>query len=146
MHDITINIVTAASPEYTQVWNLREEVLRKPLNMSLKNEDLSMDAEDEIFVALLDHEVIGCLMLHRLDANTVKLRQMAVYDGWQGKNIGRMLVTAAEKHAATKGYKKVSLHARLAASGFYSRLGYTQIGEEFTEVGIPHFLMQKEIR
>ena len=145
MDDIIINIVTSASPEYTQVWELREEVLREPLNMSLKNEDLSMDAEDEIFIAVHDHSVIGCLMLHHLDADTIKLRQMAVYDGWQGKNIGRMLVTAAEMHAATKGYKKVSLHARLVASGFYSRLGYTQVGDEFMEVGIPHFRMEKKI-
>lgn len=36
----------------------------------------------------------------------VQLRQMAVYEKWQGKGIGRQLVQAAEKLAIEKGYKK----------------------------------------
>jgi predicted GNAT family N-acyltransferase len=145
MNPITIAITHAAAPEYQAVWQLREEVLRKPLGMSLKNESLAMDADDDIFVAKDGEEVIGCLMLHHLDSTTIKFRQMAVYDAWQGKNIGRLLIETAEKYAANKGYKQVSLHARKVVSGFYTALGYKSIGDEFEEVGIAHLLMKKEL-
>ncbi len=145
MNTITVTIVRSTAPEYGAVWQLREAVLRKPLGMSLKNEDLSMDAEDDIFIARDGGTVIGCLMLHHLDGDTIKLRQMAVDNHWQGKQIGRLLVEAAEKHAAEKGYKTVSLHARKVVSGFYTALGYRTHGDEFFEVNIPHLLMKKDL-
>lgn len=145
MEQINILAVTRNSPEYEQVWQLREEVLRKPLGMSLKNEDLSMDAVDNIFIATEKDRVIGCLMLHDIDGSIIKFRQMAVYGEWQSKGIGKLLIQAAEKHAAAKGYTTVKLHARMVAEGFYRRLGYTPEGAQFTEVGIPHVLMQKNL-
>lgn len=146
MSNINISTATINSPEYQEVWKLREEVLRLPLGLSLKNEDLSMDAEDVIFVAKNEGKVIGCLMLHQLNSATIKLRQMAVYDSWQGKDVGRNLVEAAEKYAASLGYKFVTLHARLVAEGFYSRLGYDKEGDIFTEVGVEHILMSKTVQ
>ena len=145
MDSITISTITSSAPEYNDVWELREEVLRKPLGMSLKNEDLSMDAEDTIFIAKIESIVIGCLMLHEVSADIIKLRQMAVYTEWQGRQTGRMLVAAAEQYAKEKGYSQVTLHARRVAEGFYSRLGYLSEGNEFTEVGIPHVVMNKRV-
>lgn len=143
MNNITIYPVTWASPEYEQVWQLREEVLRRPLGMSLANEDLGMDTEDTILVAVYDQKVIGCVMLHHLDNSMVKLRQMAVYDQWQGHNIGRKLMQAAEELAEEMSYSIITFHARCSAIGFYEKLGYAVKGEEFTEVGIPHKVMEK---
>jgi len=37
------------------------------------------------------------------------------------------------------------MHARKTAIGFYEKSGYSVIGDEFTEVGIPHFEMVKKI-
>jgi predicted N-acetyltransferase YhbS len=144
MEHISIKTTTTRNAdEYTQVWQLREDVLRKPIGMSLKNEDLSGDADDLIFIALHKGDVVGCLMLHHVNDTTIKLRQMAVGQNWQGRNIGRMLVGAAERHSAAAGYHTVVLHARMVAAGFYDRLGYTPMGDQFTEVGMPHVVMQK---
>ena len=143
MSAITIQIIDVTDPAYQQVWQVREEVLRKPLGMSLKNEDLSMDAEDVIFAAMADDKVVGCVMLHPVTPGVMKLRQMAVYDEWQGKGIGRLLVQAAEKFAKDNGYEKIVLHARMVAVDFYSKMEYTITSDEFTEVGIPHVVMEK---
>ena len=142
---VTIRPVGADAPEYWKVWQLREDVLRRPLGMSLKNEDLSADAGDTIMIAEENGEVIGCLMLHDIGRPQVKFRQMAVAAAWQSKGIGRMLIEAGEAWARQKGYSGVVLHARMAASGFYSKLGYVPSGEIFTEVGIPHVLMTREL-
>ena len=143
--DIVVSQINPESPQFGQVWDLREEVLRKPIGLSLKNDDLSRDYIDTIFVAAHNGKVIGCVFFHHLDTAQVQLRAMAVYNDWQGKGVGRMLVTTGEKFAAEKGYDKIILHARKVAMGFYAGMGYTVSGDEFTEVGIPHFMMEKAV-
>ena len=79
------------------------------------------------------------------DTETVQLRAMAVYNEWQGKGVGRLLVQALEDNACQAGYNKIILHARKVVLGFYKSMHYRQVGDEFVEVGIPHFHMEKEI-
>ncbi len=143
--DITISQITSSSDKYQAVWELREEILRKPLGLSLKNEDLGRDQIDTIMIAECAAELIACLMLQQKGDKVVQLRQMAVSNAWQGKGIGRQLVLAAEKYCSEQGYNKITLHARKVAVGFYRGLGYTVAGDEFTEVGIPHLMMEKNI-
>jgi predicted GNAT family N-acyltransferase len=49
----------------------------------------------------------------------------------------------AENIARDRGFKKLCMHSRKTAAGFYERLGYSVTGEEFTEVTIPHYNMEK---
>lgn len=144
MENITIQQIDAASPLYTEVWELREEILRKPLGLSLKNEDLSRDNHNAIFIAQADDRVIGCVFLEPLSGGSIQLRAMAVYVHWQGKGIGKLLVQHAESYAWSQGYMRIELHARKVALGFYDSMGYTSYGPEFTEVGIPHYMMEKK--
>jgi predicted GNAT family N-acyltransferase len=51
----------------------------------------------------------------------------------------------AENIARDLGYKKLCMHARKTAVGFYQKLGYGIAGEEFVEVTIPHFIMEKAL-
>ena len=142
---VTIQQVSIGSPEYQGVYDLREAMLRKPIGLSLANEDLSGDKEDIILSASENGNIIGCLMLKPVYAHTIKFRQMAVTENYQGKGIGNMLITAAEEICRQKGYNKVILHARETAEGFYARLGYLKTSELFTEVGIPHYVMEKQL-
>lgn len=126
------------------MFNLREEILRKPLGLSLHNEDLSNEVNDHILVAEEDDTIVACLVLTPHNAQMVQLRQMAVAEHMQGKNIGRQLVAYAEQFAWNKGYTHIMLHARMVAKGFYEKLGYRQQGGIFTEVNIPHVEMVKD--
>jgi predicted GNAT family N-acyltransferase len=144
MGNIQIIQVKVTDKDYQKVYDLREEILRKPIGLSLKDEDLSGDALDHILIAKTGKELIGCVMLHPTEReDKVKLRQMAVAESWQGKGIGRLLVEAAEHHCRRLGINKIVLHARITAEQFYSKLGYKTVSEEFTEVGIPHVIMEK---
>jgi len=124
---------------------LRYRILREPLGMTFSEEDLQLE-KDDVFIACNENgHIIGCCILTRLSDDVVKLRQMAVDNRWQGKNAGKNIVLFAEQYAAELGCTTIKLHARETASGFYSKCGYTVSGEEFTEIGIPHFLMVKYI-
>ncbi len=146
MENIVISHIQHTAPQYQQVMELRDEILRKPLGLSIKNDDNSRDLIDTIFIAEYNGKVIGCLLVHPLEDSKVQLRAMAVYNEWQGQSIGKRLVLAAEAYIIEQAYSCIILHARKVALGFYLGLGYTIAGDEFTEVGIPHFMMEKSLK
>ena len=133
------------SPEYRQMIQLRYEILRKPLGLDFKDEDLEKEKDDILIGVFDDDEMQACCVLTRTDAQTVRLRQMAVSKKLQGKGIGATLMNFAENLARDYGYKKLTMHARKVAMGFYEKQGYKAVGEEFMEVTIPHFIMEKKL-
>ena len=84
-------------------------------------------------------------MLHPIGKKQVQFRQMAVCNEWQGKGVGKLLVVSAEKFCFDKGCRKIILHARKVAVGFYEKLGYSISGNEFVEVGMAHYMMEKHM-
>jgi len=145
MENRRIEILEFDSPKYRKSLVLRDEILRKPLGMSIKDDDLS-DEDSQIHIAyLIADEVAGILLLKRISKNEVKMRQVAVKEAWQRRGIGAALVEFAEETARYSGYNKISLHARKTAVPFYEKLSYVRKSDEFLEVGIPHFVMEKEI-
>ncbi len=84
-------------------------------------------------------------MLTQVATGTVQLRQMAVKPGLQGKGIGRVLMQFAENIARDRGNKKITMHARQTAVGFYEKQGYNVVGEQFEELTIPHYIMEKDL-
>lgn len=135
--------ITPHDKEYADVFALREEILRRPLGLSLHDEDLSNEVNEYILVAEDNNVIVACLILTPRNEQMVQLRQMAVVESMQGKNIGSHLVGYAEQFARDKGYTHIMLHARMVAKGFYEKLGYIQQGGIFTEVSIPHVEMVK---
>lgn len=125
--------------------NLRNEILRKPLGLSFTREELEKEKDDILMGAFEDDKLLGCCLLTRMDAKTVRLRQMAVPKSMQGKGVGRALMIFAENIARDLGYRKLCMHARKTAVGFYQKLGYGISGDEFLEVTIPHYVMEKTL-
>lgn len=125
--------------------DLRTQILRRPLSLTFSAEDLEKEKDNLLIAAYEDDQMLGCCMLVQVAPDTVQLRQMAVKSGLQGKGIGRVLMQFAENIARDRGNKKIIMHARKSATGFYEKLGYKIVGEEFTEVTIPHFNMEKKL-
>lgn len=71
---------------------------------------------------------------------------MAVQNNLQGKGIGAAMMNFAENVARDRGYKTLIMHARKTAVGFYEKSGYKVTGEEFEEVHLPHFIMEKALK
>ena len=125
--------------------NLRNEILRKPLGLSFTHEELAKEKEDILIGAFDEDEMLACCMLTQADNKCLRLRQMAVQNNLQGKGIGASMMNFAEILARDKGYKKLIMHARETVVGFYEKLGYKVVGDKFTEVTIPHFVMEKKL-
>lgn len=124
---------------------LRFEIMRKPLGLSFTPEELAKEKDDILIASFDDDEILGCCILTDIKNGCVRLRQMAVQKNMQGKGIGESMMTFAENLARDKGYKTLTMHARDTAIGFYEKFGYKVKGEEFTEINIPHHIMEKKL-
>jgi predicted GNAT family N-acyltransferase len=134
------------SSTYDDSLNIRDAVLRQPLGMSIFNENLDADRFDFHIGVFQNEQLVGCLILQPLKDGEMKMRQVAVRLHLQSLGIGKEMVQFAELFAMEKKCTKMVLNARKVVMVFYQKLGYETIGEEFTEVGIPHFKMQKHLR
>ena len=125
--------------------DLRRQILRKPLGLDFTEEDIKNEKDHIHIAAFEDDEMLGCCMLTQETPNSVKLRQMAVKPGLQNKGIGKVLMQFAENIARDRGNKLMTMHARKTATGFYEKQGYEIKGNEFEEVTIPHYIMEKAL-
>lgn len=142
---MALKIIDHGSADYQQMLKLRDEILRKPLGLTFSKEEIEKEKDNLLIAAYEDEQMLGCGMLVEEDPQTVRLRQMAVPDNLQGKGIGKALMQFAENLARDRGYKKITMHARKNAVGFYEKIGYEKIGDEFEEITIPHYIMEKKL-
>jgi len=142
---MALKILDHGSREYQQMVHLRNEILRKPLGLEFTPEELEKEKDEILIGAFEDEKMLGCCMLIKVDKSTVRLRQMAVLNNLQGKGIGRALMQFAENIARDRGFQKIIMHARASAIGFYEKLGYQVSGNEYVEVTLPHFTMEKRL-
>lgn len=76
-----------------------------------------------------------------------RLRGMATRPDWQGKNLGRRVLTRCIEHARDHDADVLWCNARVVALGFYERLGFETLGDEFDIEGIgPHYVMWRSVR
>jgi N-acetylglutamate synthase-like GNAT family acetyltransferase len=144
-HILTILAAPYGSDLYHQCVALREEILRKPLGLTLSDEELADDSQRWHFCALSEGHVIGCVSLKTLDERALQLKQMAVAATQQGAHVGARLLQYAEAWARQEGFRLIVLHARIGAKGFYAKFGYSAEGEPFNENTILHLKMTKRL-
>lgn len=113
-------------------------------------EDLEMDGKDgkAVHVVVYDQgaEVpVGTARLRRLRSDVGKAERVAVRRRYRGQGLGRLLMDRIEEEARAADCGRMVVHAQTTVEGFYERLGYETVGEEFEEAGIAHVEMEKEL-
>lgn len=144
---MSFRVIEFGSAEYKMECALRNEVLRLPLGLNLYDEDLAQE-KDQLHFGLFDQhqQLIACVVAAPYSPTEAKIRQMAVKAGHAGRGNGRRIIQSLEEYLADLGITRLFMHARMSAVGFYEKLGYLQVGDEFAEVGISHIRMEKQIR
>lgn len=142
---MALKIIDHNSTDYQEMVRLRQEILRRPLGLTLESDELDSERPHVHIGAFEEETLLGCCMLVKENDRTVRLRQMAVSDKLQRKGVGKALMNFAENIARDQGYKNMIMHARKHAVGFYEKMGYKVTSTEFTEVSIPHVVMEKSL-
>jgi predicted GNAT family N-acyltransferase len=79
------------------------------------------------------------------EPKTRRIGRMAVRKELRGSGLGSKILSALIERAREMGTNRVSLHAQLSAKSFYEANGFTPVGGVFSEAGIDHIEMIKDI-
>ncbi len=110
---------------YTQTLALRDEILRRPLGLSIYDENLSYEVENIFFGALENGKLIGTLNYFVKEPQTAQLCAFAVKNERQKSGIGSQLVVQLFDELQQLNFEKCIVEARDTAVGFYQKQGFT---------------------
>ena len=108
-------------------YSVRVQGMNRQHHISLQEEFDEHDGAESKYIVLLDdtYPVATC-RFYELNADCVLLGRVVVLPEYRGKHLGASVINEAEKWIAELGYTKIFIDARLEATGFYEKLGYTQ--------------------
>lgn len=137
--------VKYGSKQYEQTVLLRDKVMRQPLGLSMKNEDLSSEQQATILAVFDSDSILGTGIYFFEGESTIKVNFVCVDTALQKNGVGRIIIKEIEKRALRKGIKKIYLEARLTALNFYKKLGFIESGEIYLMKTAPieHIYMEK---
>ncbi len=110
-------------------------------------EELELDEFDQTaahFVLYAEDQPAGAGRFRMKDGKG-KVERVCIKKSLRGQHAGILLMTEIEQHAKSTGIRALILNAQMHALGFYEKLGYHVISDEFMDAGIPHFTMQKDL-
>jgi predicted GNAT family N-acyltransferase len=147
IHGVEIRVISAA-----ETIPLRHAILRPGRPVETTGFPGDDEPETRHIGACRDGKLLAVASLFRVEmpgrrgVAAYQLRGMATSSEARGTGLGRLLVAAAVKFAVEKRATIVWCNARIGAAGFYRKLGFETVGDEFEipDVG-PHFRMMLEL-
>lgn len=85
----------------------------------------------EFYVGTVDSRIVAMGAVVRLSDDRAEIRRMRVHPDFQGKGLGRRMLSALEHRAAELGFQMLILETttqQVAAIHLYTRDGYSKIG------------------
>ena len=83
--------------------------------------------------------IVGCLRIYQKEPGVLQIGRVAVIESRRGRGIGMRMMRQAVSYVRDKlTDEKIYLEAQTYAIGFYEKLGFKVISDEFLDEGIPH--------
>ena len=92
----------------------------------------------QVFASERDR-IIGCLRIYQKEPGVLQIGRVAVIESQRGRGIGMQMMRQAVSYVKESlKDEKIYLEAQTYAIGFYEKLGFKVISDEFLDEGIPH--------
>ena len=123
--------------ELVQVFTIRIRVFVREQRVPA---EIELDTDDQRavhFLAISSGRAVGTARVV-IRHGEAKIGRMAVLKSYRRKGVGaallkRVILAAKRLHA-----RRIYLHAQVAVTGFYERMGFRAVGRVFDEAGIAH--------
>ena len=123
---------------------LRHEVFCVEQGVPEREELDGRDREGIHLVAVVDGELLAtCRVL--IVGTTAQFSRLAVRRSARRRGIATALLALADEETRAHGGRRLVLHAQTYAQELYERAGYRTRGRVFTEAGIKHIAMEKQL-
>jgi predicted GNAT family N-acyltransferase len=137
--------IVSYQAEMAVIKNIRTKVFQEEQGVAAELEFDGLDETAIHLLAYLNEEAVGTARIREINANTVKIERLAVLPVARKQGVGRELMIAALKAIAQQKKLLVIVHAQAYIAPLYQQLGFEMVGEKFSEAGIPHVKMIKQL-
>ncbi|MGM9926296.1 MAG: GNAT family N-acetyltransferase [Bacillus sp. (in: firmicutes)] len=124
--------------------SIRHAVFMEEQQVDVESETDQYDETAAHFVLYDGSTPIGAGRFRTVDG-TGKVERICILASSRRHGSGRLIMEAIEEYAKSRHIAKITLNAQSHAIGFYDKLGYHVISEEFIDAGIPHRTMVKQL-
>ena len=135
---IKIKKVLFNDKDIEKCFNIRKEVFVKEQKCDPKDE--YENEEESIHFLLIDNNEPVATSRYRKTQFGIKMERFAVLASKRKKGYGLKILNFMIKDLSNNKEVKY-LHAQVQVVGFYEKVGFKKIGEQFDEVGIMHYKM-----
>lgn len=121
------------------VWPIRHTVMYPSHDF----ESIKLRGDDSaIHFGLYDEELLSVVSVFT-EGNALQFRKFATVEKYQGKGYGSLLLDHIIKYAKEHGFTRIWCNARVNASGFYEKFGFTQTKERYHKDGFDFVIMER---
>jgi predicted GNAT family N-acyltransferase len=92
-----------------------------------------------------EQPISTCRIYFNIKKQSFVIGRIAVLREWRGKNIGAIILNAAEDNIRRDGGKSVMLSAQVRVAEFYEKQGYKKQGKAYLDEDCPHIWMKKNL-
>jgi GNAT superfamily N-acetyltransferase len=123
-------------------WRLRRDVLYP--GQYLHDMEMEEDNYGYHFGAFSDNKLVGVVSLFQ-NGTDWQFRKFAIVGDVQKQGIGTQLINYITTFVERENGIRLWCNARLSATGFYTKNGFTETGEIFNKNGFDYIIMEKSL-
>jgi predicted GNAT family N-acyltransferase len=135
----------ATDDEWTEVSALRTRVFVDEQGVP---PEIERDERDATAVHVVSRDEAGRVVATGrllVDGRRASIGRMAADPAVRGRGHGAAVLAELHRQAVLRGVTEVELHAQVTARRFYERAGYAAVGGEYSEAGIRHVTMRRNL-
>ena len=128
-----------------EIQDIRVKVFQKEQGVTAELEFDGLDDRATQLLAYVGVKAVGTARIREIDPDTAKIERLAVLPEERGQGIAKQLMLTALEIIAGQNKTVAIVHAQTYIAQLYQKLGFEVVGEEFSEAGIPHVKMSKQL-
>lgn len=139
--------LTSYATHSSQIFKIRQQVFHQEQGIAA---DLDMDGQDadaDQFIAFIKAQPVGVARLRAYgdQLNQAKIERVAVLSQFRSQGIGRAMIQRMLAHAHQRNFARALVYAQATSIPFYEKLGFCRQGDPFSQAGIPHLALVKDL-
>jgi putative N-acetyltransferase (TIGR04045 family) len=131
--------------ELEKCYRIRRKVFVEEQRLFPRTDRDRYDAEALHLAAFQEGRIIGTVRIYQEGKGIWFGGRLAVLKGFRGK-AGRLLIEKAIETARSKKAKRFLAYVQVKNVPFFQRCGWSQAGEIFQYHGVPHQLMEADLK
>lgn len=137
-------VIVSSEKDLQAAFSIRKTVFVQEQNVPIEEELDQYDNTATHFLLYYTEEPIGTGRCRKIN-NTLKAERICVLEPYRKLGAGLQIMETIEDYAHSENIDCIKLDAQTHAKGFYLKLGYHIVSEEFLDAGIPHVTMKKHL-